>query len=75
LQQQGTEEEEFQVIVVFVAGFRVVDEQQVHVMQGTVLQISVWWWLGGAPPCLAWPWRRPMVEKMLRGLGERCQTS
>jgi hypothetical protein len=36
-------------------------------MQGTVLQISVRWWLGGAPPRLAWPRRRPVVEKMLRG--------
>jgi hypothetical protein len=58
---RGTQAEKLQVVVIFVAA-------------GEKLQVVVRWWLGGAPPRLAWPRRRPVVKQQRVG-EEKCQAS
>jgi hypothetical protein len=56
---RGAQAEKLQVVVIFVA-------------VGEKLQVVVRWWLGGAPPRLAWPRRRPVVKQQRVG-EEKCQ--
>ena len=75
-------EEELQVAVFFVADAGVGEAQQLagHGMEELVVvaggAVESWWrrdaaaGCGGAPPRLAWPRRRPVVEKKL-GIGDR----
>ena len=45
------------------------EEQQIAVLGEVVVVAVARWSCGGAPPRLAWPRRRPVVEKELVGWG------